>query len=285
MSVAGDAAVSSSTPVDEYPLGRSDAETRRLMLQHQIYSPITRQFFVSAGITRGMKVLDLGSGAGDVAMLCADLVGPEGAVVGIDANATILDFARQRMDATGHRNVEFHEGDIRNIDLPRDFDAVVGRWVLMYIEEPSELLQHVSKLLRPGGIVAFQESANLKAGAQTYPRMPTHDAVSRWLDPPVDPPMPTLDMGQRLYGTFIAAGLERPTLRHDAPIGGGPDWPGYAFAAASMRSLLPFMEQLGTVTAAEADVDTLETRLRDEALEYGAVQVLPAVIGAWATRR
>jgi hypothetical protein len=45
------------------------------------------------------------------------------------------------------------------------------------------------------------------------------------------------------------------------------------------------MEQLGTVTAAEAGVDTLETRLRDEALEYDAVQVLPAVIGAWAKKR
>ena len=91
-----------SVTVDAYPLGRSDAETRRLMLQHQVYSPITRQFLMTAGITRGMKVLDLGSGAGDVAMLCADLVGPQGAVVGIDANASILDSrdtASERWDA------------------------------------------------------------------------------------------------------------------------------------------------------------------------------------------
>ena len=87
-----------SVTVDAYPLGRSDAETRRLILQHQIYSPITRQFLTAAGITRGMKVLDLGSGAGDVAMLCADLVGPQGTVVGIDAVASILDFARHRVD-------------------------------------------------------------------------------------------------------------------------------------------------------------------------------------------
>ena len=285
MSVIRNAAATSSSHVDEYPLGRSDAETRRLMLQHQIYSPITRQFFVAAGISRGMKVLDLGSGAGDVAMLCADLVGPEGAVVGIDANGQILDFARRRVEATGYRNVEFHEGDIRNLDLPRDFDAVIGRWVLMYIEEPVELLEHIVKLIRPGGVVAFQESVDLKAAVHTYPRTPTHDAVRRWLDPPVSPPMPVLDMGQRLYATFLEAGLERPSLRQDAPIGGGAEWPGYAFVAESARSLLPFMEQLGTVTAAEADVDTLEARLRDEALEYDAVQVLPPVIGAWATKR
>ena len=274
-----------SVTVDAYPLGRSDAETRRLILQHQIYSPITRQFLTAAGITRGMKVLDLGSGAGDVAMLCADLVGPQGTVVGIDANASILDFARHRVDATGWRNVEFRQGDISDVDLPHDFDAVVGRWVLMYVEEPARLLRQVAAHLRPGGIVAFQESANLRAAVQTYPSTPTHDEIVRWMNPPVAPPMPVFDMGLRLYRTFVDAGLDTPELRHDAPIGGGLDWPGYAYVRGVVRSLLPFMEQIGAVTAEEVDVDRLEARLRDEALAYDAVQVLPTVIGAWTRTR
>ena len=274
-----------SVTVDEYPLGRSDAETRRLILQHQIYSPITRQFLTAAGIARGMKVLDLGSGAGDVAMLCADLVGPQGTVVGIDANASILDFARHRVDATGWRNVEFRQGDISDVDLPHDFDAVVGRWILMYVEEPSRLLRQVAAHLRPGGIVAFQESANLRAAVQTYPSTPTHDEIVRWMNPPVSPPMPVFDMGLRLYRTFVDAGLDTPEMRHDAPIGGGLDWPGYAYVAESVRSLLPFMEQIGAVTAEEVDVDRLEARLRDEALAYDAVQVLPTVIGVWTRTR
>ena len=285
MSVPAEPTASSPFATDAYPLGRSDAETRRLILQQQIYSPITRQFLVSAGITRGMKVLDLGSGAGDVAMLCADLVGPQGAVVGIEANGKIVDSARRRVQAMGWQNVEFREGDIRGLDLPRGFDAVVGRWVLMYVEEPDLLLRQVTRLLRPGGIVAFQESVNLKAAVVTYPRTPTHDAVQQWLNPPVDPPMPVFDMGLRLYGTYLAAGLDGPELRQEAPIGGGPDWPGYAYLAESARSLLPFMEQIGTVTAAEADIDTLEERLRDEALAHDAVQILPAVVGAWTTTR
>ena len=279
------ASVASPAAIDTYPLGRSDAETRRLILQHQIYSPLTRQFLTSAGIGRGMKVLDLGSGAGDVALLCADLVGPHGQVVGVDGNGAILDFARHRVRAAGWGNVEFVEGDVRDLDLAEDFDAVVGRWILMYIPEPAELLRTLTERLRPGGIIAFQESANLKAGVQTYPSTSLHDELRRWLAPPVDPPMPVFDMGLRLYRTFLDAGLVTPELRQETPIGGGPDWPGYALLAESMRSMLPFMEELGTVTAEEADVDSLEDRLRAEVLEQHAVQILPTVVGAWTAKR
>jgi len=51
-----------------------------------------------------------------------------------------------------------------------------------------------------------------------------------------------------------------------------------------MRSLLPFFEQLGTVTASEVDIETLESRLRSEIVDQQGVQILPEVIGAWARR-
>ena len=103
---------------DAYALGRSEAETRRLMLQHRIYGPLTRRFFEAAGIGAGMQVLDIGSGAGDVALLLADIVGPSGRVVGIDTNAEILETARARVDAAGLSNVTFKAGDVMNAGLP-----------------------------------------------------------------------------------------------------------------------------------------------------------------------
>ena len=268
--------------LDSYPLGRSEAETRRLILQQQIYGPITRRFLVAAGISRGMKVLDLGSGAGDVALLLADLVGPEGHVVGVDMNAEILETARSRTRAAGWANVEFIHGDVGDLALPDDFDAVVGRWVLMYAADPAELLRRIQRHLRPGGIVACQESADLTAPVRAYPATPLHERICRWTSVPSDGPGPIRDMGLQLYRTFLDAGLPAPQLCHEAPIGGGPAWPGYAFVAGSMRSLLAFLEQLGNVDATEADVETLEDRLREELVDRRGVQILPTVIGAWS---
>ena len=74
-----------------YVMGRSEAEARRLMLQAQLYDRLTRRFLADAGLAAGMTVLDVGSGAGDVAFAAADLVGPTGRVVGVDVNPTILD--------------------------------------------------------------------------------------------------------------------------------------------------------------------------------------------------
>ena len=82
-----------------YLFGHSQAETGRLLRQAKMFGPHTRRLFEDAGILPGMKVLDVGTGAGDVAFIVADLVGRDGTVVGIDTNAELLATARQRADA------------------------------------------------------------------------------------------------------------------------------------------------------------------------------------------
>ena len=272
---------------DDYALGRSEAETARLIRQHQIYGPITRQLLTAAGITSGMRVLDVGSGAGDVALLLADLVGPSGQVVGVDMNGEILDTARARVRATGWSNVQFVQGDVRDRgqhdQLGSGFDAVVGRWILMYLPDPADFIRRCAARLRAGGIVTFIES-DLRSGAQTFPPAPLHEELARWMTPEVDLPGPQPTMGPLLFSTFLAAGLPTPELRMAAPVGGGPDWPGYAYLAESVRSLLPFMEQVGVVPPGSVEVDSLEERLRAEVVERDGIQQLPSVIGAWSRR-
>ena len=63
--------------------------------------------FAEAGIRPGMRVLDLGCGAGDVTFVAADLVGPEGSVVGVDRSPEALARARLRAGQRGLTQVRF----------------------------------------------------------------------------------------------------------------------------------------------------------------------------------
>ena len=71
----------------DYLLGSSDAEHERLIRQAIRLAPVTERFFQEAGIGLGQRVLDVGSGVGDVAMLLAGLVGSSGEVVAIERDA------------------------------------------------------------------------------------------------------------------------------------------------------------------------------------------------------
>jgi ubiquinone/menaquinone biosynthesis C-methylase UbiE len=275
--------MSAVDPSDSYALGRSTAETRRLIRQAQIYGPITRRFLVSAGIGTGMKVLDVGSGAGDVALLLADLVGPRGEVVGVEMNPDILETAQTRVNAVGWKNVTFLDGDVTSIVLEDDFDAVVGRWILMYLPDPAAVLRGLLGRVRSGGIIAFQEN-DFTYPPTTFPPAPLHQQVMRWTTPPSGSRGPEQQMGSKLHQTYLDAGLPDPQLRLDAPVGGGENWPGYAYVADTVRSLLPMLEQMGLVSAEDVDVETLADRLRAEALGQRGVQMLPIVIGAWARK-
>src|SRR5688500_3219381 len=91
-----------------YLMGYSEAERRRLIEQAALFRPVTERFLVEAGIGPGMRVLDVGCGVGDVSLLLGELVGPKGAVIGVDRDPRALALARQR--AIGREQVTFLEG-------------------------------------------------------------------------------------------------------------------------------------------------------------------------------
>ncbi len=268
---------------DTYVLGRTDAETRRLVLQNQIYGPITRRFFQAAGIGTGMKVLDIGSGAGDVALLLADLVGPRGRVVGVEMHSAILKTALARVDAAGWNNVTFVVSDIREIPLESDFDAVVGRWILMYLPDPAAMLRYLATRVRVGGIVAFHEN-DFTYPPTVFPPTELSRQIQRWTIPPPGTPGPEMQMGTKLFKTYTDAGLPPPELMVEAPVGGGPDWPGYEYVVETLRSLLPALSRLTGIDPEQVGIDTLTKRLREDVVSRCAIQMLPIMFGAWARK-
>src|SRR4051812_35574812 len=82
-----------------YPFSDRVAEDERLVAQGRLFDPLTHRLLRAAGLAPGMRVLDLGSGAGNVTRLAAQLVGPQGAVVGIERDPAAVELARRRTDA------------------------------------------------------------------------------------------------------------------------------------------------------------------------------------------
>ena len=140
-----------------YVFERSSDEYMRLTRQAALTEAMTDRLFRDAGITPGMRVLDVGSGVGDVALLAARLVGPHGSVVGIDIDGAALQVARARAGTLGLQNLTFNEGDVRSAETGAHFDAAVGRLVLGYLADPAEALRAIAERVHPSGIVAFQE--------------------------------------------------------------------------------------------------------------------------------
>src|SRR4029077_18642984 len=110
-------------PFTDYPLGNTDAEHERLIRQAARVAPTTERFFREAGIRRGQRVLDIGSGVGDVAMLVARLVGSSGEVVAIERDPRSMTKARARVSEAGLHNVSFIESDVDEIRHGEPFDA------------------------------------------------------------------------------------------------------------------------------------------------------------------
>ena len=268
-------------PPPAYVLGHSSRELVRLSAQARLVDPITRRFFSEAGIGVGMRVLDVGSGAGDVALLAAELVGTTGEVVGVDRSRAALEVARARAAERSLDNVSFLEGDPATIAFERHFDAAVGRFVLQFQDDPSAMLRTVAALVRPGGMVVFHELD--WDGVRSTPPVPTFDRCRDVIVETLRASDTETRMGGRLFSAFLGAGLAAPSLRLEAVVGGGANSSDSLQLIADLAvSLATTIEELGVAPAAEFDRDTLLDQMRSEAEASGSVVVGHFQFGAWS---
>ena len=268
-----------SDDANQYVLGHSARELERLRRQGQLINPITRQYLIEAGIAAGMRVLDVGSGAGDVAFLAAELVGPPGQVVGVDRSPDAVALARSRAKERSLANVTFCESELSAMAFDQHFDAAIGRYVLCFQPDPAALLRKVARWVRPGGIVLFHEPDRKQM--RSYPPTPTYDKMSEWIDETFGRTGMDVRMGIKLYSTFLAAGLAGPTMRLHAAIGGAKALEEVHFEADVAVTLAPAMERTGVATADELGADSLIERIAQEMSANQSVIVGRADIGAW----
>ena len=105
-----------------------------------------------AGLSRGERVLDLGSGGGIDCFLAAQQVGEMGRVTGLDMTPDMLELARKNLETTGLTNVEFVEGEMENIPLPDAcMDVVISNCVICLSPDKDAVFREAFRVLAPGG--------------------------------------------------------------------------------------------------------------------------------------
>lgn len=262
-----------------YPFADRATEDERLVAQGRLFDPLTRRVFEHAGLAPGMRVLDLGSGAGNVARLASEIVGPGGSVVGIERDPAAVELARRR---TGAANVEYRIGDVQTLDgVEAGFDAVVGRLILMYQPDTVAALRRASTRVRPGGLVCLHECDMRYEWAFPQPQLWTQ--VRTWCLEAMEKAGVQTRMGPSLYSAFCAAGLPGPDLVMESSAAGGPEAPAWGWANV-VAGVVPLMERLGVTTRAEVDPDTLADRLLAEVLACDGNVIIPPMTGAWVRR-
>jgi ubiquinone/menaquinone biosynthesis C-methylase UbiE len=122
----------------------------------QFAGPIADRLVALAGLRPGDQVLDIGCGAGAVAIRSARVVSPGGQVTGIDLSDGMLRRTAAEAAARGLGNVTVRRGDAsRPPFAPGSFDAALASLVLYLLPDPAVALRHWFEVLQPGGTVAF----------------------------------------------------------------------------------------------------------------------------------
>jgi SAM-dependent methyltransferase len=194
-------------------------ERDRLGRLQSMFDGYTTQRLTDLGVGEGWQCLEVGCGAGSVALWLADRVGRTGRVVVVDLDPRFL-------DAHGQTNLEVRRQDIRTAPLgDGSLDLVHARAVLMLIPDYRYALERMISAVRPGGWLMIEDVDC--GGIMTA-------ALARYVDPPEDAPLfermfceveaaftavgRDVNLGSRLIGLLKDAGLENIAGEVHAPL-------------------------------------------------------------------
>lgn len=262
-----------------YSLGHTPREYERLRTQARIWEGATARVFDQVGVRRGGSCLDAGCGPGETMRMLAERVGPEGRVLGMDADTSIGILAVEMLHRTGNRQCGFHTHDLTAAEpVPgAPFDLVYARLLLFHVPQRVAMLERLWDAVAPGGHLVVQDY-DLRT-ASVLPDLASFAEVGRVIFGAFGAAGADISVGARLTRLFEEAGVGVPdgtdVTGRIEPLGTGS-----AMFANVFRSLLPVALAHG-ITTEDAAAATLAAFGDDAAQFADSPMTWPLMIGAW----
>ena len=250
----------------------------RLRILARVMRPTSLALLHRSGVRPGMACIDIGSGGGDLAFDLAQLVGPDGWVVGTDIDDTKVEIARAEAQALGLTNVEFRVVDVQEDQPRQEFDLVHARFILTHLPHPERALAHMFNALRPGGIVVIEDIDF--SGYFSYPDCPAVARYAQLYTQAAKRRGGDANIGPRLPELLAAAGFKEIQINIVQPTG----------TDGEVKLISPLtMEFIADTVVAEklatqAEVDSLVKELYEFARTPNTVGCMPRVFEAWGRR-
>ena len=153
-----------------YVIRGGEQGTSRMSVVARAMWPTTESLLLAAGVTSGMRCLDVGCGAGDVSLALARVVGQSGSVDGIDQDEIKLQFAREDADREHLGNIRFRTSNVEQLEDESDYDLVYARFLLTHLRDPAAVLRRMVRAARPGGVIVVEDIDH--GGVFSYPQSP-----------------------------------------------------------------------------------------------------------------
>jgi ubiquinone/menaquinone biosynthesis C-methylase UbiE len=251
---------------------------KRLDVLAGVLLPSTIQLLDRVGLTRGMKCLDVGCGGGHVPILMARIVGPEGCVVGTDADAEILALAREDAEAARVSSIQFQQLDACASLWHEEFDLAHARFLLSHLNEPENCLDAMVQACAPGGTIVIEDTDF--AGSFCYPKCAAYDRYNELYQELIQRRGGDANIGSKLAAMLRRAGIHEAELNviQPAHIRGE----GKLMAPITMSRISDALTAEGLAT--ESEVQQILIELDRVAADCETVISLPRIFQVWGKR-
>ncbi len=251
---------------------------KRLDLLAGVLLPTTKRLLHSVGLITGMRCLDVGCGGGHVSILMANVVGPEGRVIGTDSDAAILALAREDAEAAKAVNVTFQQLDACAWVWHEEFDLAYARFLLSHLNEPQSCLASMVEGCVSGGTIVIEDTDF--AGSFCYPASRAYERYKELYQQLVKRRGGDSNIGQKLAAMLRRAGVQEIEVNVIQP----------AHIQGEGKLMAPFtMSRISGALIAEGmatehELQEIMTGLNQIAADSETLISLPRIFQVWGKR-